>query len=236
MTITGREKAMAAITIMVLMYGVLGLLAKGRLETWRTKRAEGDLLARRLAQEQTLIALRPQLGKKYASVRDLMPVFSANEPVDTRWLSIMDEAASRNGINISNRKPPQESLVGDVYETAIECTEWNGSLDQLIHFLYELESKGVMLDMRKISMRPHPQNRLLLRGNFTLYCAYMREKTVSSGVAAKTGATVAKPSAGMVKAKPATHPADAAKPVTAKSMPTTGAARSLPLPPLPKKR
>jgi hypothetical protein len=236
MTITGREKAMAAITVMVLMYGVLGLLAKGRLESWRVKRGEGDLLARRLAQEQALIESRPQLEKKYAGVRNLMPVFSAHEPVDTRWQSIMEEVAAHNGINISNRKPIQENLVGDVYETVIEVTEWNGSLDQLIHFLYELETKGVMFDMRKISIRPHPQNRLLLRGSFTLYCAYMREKPTASGVTAKPGAVVAKPAANTVKAKPATPSAGVAKPVTSKPPSATGAAKPLPLPPPPKKK
>ena len=73
-----------------------------------------------------------------------------------------------------------EKPVGDVFEIAIECKEWEGSLDALVHFLYDLESAGVMLDMRQMFMRPHPTNRGLLRGTFTLHCAYMREKPAAA--------------------------------------------------------
>jgi len=65
--------------------------------------------------------------------------------------------------------------VGDVYEMAIDCKEWDGTLDALVHFLYGLESAGVMLDMRQMFIRPSPVDHSHLKGSFVLYCAYMRE-------------------------------------------------------------
>jgi len=176
MTISGREKAMAAITVMIILFGVLGLTAKGRLDTWRLKREDYRQVVRRMAQEQALMGQRALWEKQYSGMKDLMPLFPADKPVDTYWLGVMDKAATKNGLSIAKRQVGPEKLVGDVYEIAIECKEWEGSLDALVHFLYDLESEGVMLDMRQAFMRPHPTNHGLLRGTFTLYCAYMREK------------------------------------------------------------
>lgn len=196
MTVTGREKAMAAITAMVILYGVLGLLAKGRIERWRLQRDEYRQTTQRMALERALIAQRPLWETRYAGMKDLMPVFPADKPVDTYWLAVMDKAATKNGLNIAKRQVGAEKLVGDVYEVAIECKEWEGSLDALVHFLYDLEAEGVMMDMRQMFIRPHPTNHAVLRGSFTLYCAYMRERppeakpvtgtTAARGPAAKT--------------------------------------------------
>jgi hypothetical protein len=38
-----------------------------------------------------------------------------------------------------------------------------------------VQNEGVMLDVRNMTISIHPQNPALLRGQFTLYCAYMRE-------------------------------------------------------------
>lgn len=183
MTVSGREKAMAAVTGVVLLYGALGLLAKSRLDAWRKGRDDYRRTVVRLVNERNLIAQRAQWEKRYEGVRHLMPVFPANQPVDTYWLGVMDRAATKNGLNIAKRQVGQEDLVGDVCEVAIDCKDWEGSLDALVHFLYDLESEGVMMDMRQMFIRPNPANHALLRGNFTLYCAYMRERPAGEGSA-----------------------------------------------------
>jgi hypothetical protein len=176
MTMSGREKAIAAITLVVLLYGVLGLLAGKRLDAWRAKRLEYRQACVTLDQQRKLIAQRQLWQKNYGAVRDLMPVFPADKPVDTYWLGVMDNAASANKLNILKRLVGGEKLVGDVYELSIDCKEWEGTLDALVHFLYSLESAGVMLDMRQMFIRPSPADHSRLKGSFVLYCAYMRER------------------------------------------------------------
>ena len=177
MTMSGREKAIFSITLMVLLYGVLGLLAKGRLDTWQLKREAYRQASNTLEQERTLLAQRELWQKNYAAVRDLMPVFPADKQVDTYWLRVMDNAATSNKLNILKREPGKE-ITNAVYEVAIDGKEWEGSLDALVHFLYGLESAGVMLDMRQMFMRVNPVDHSHLKGNFVLYCAYMRERPV----------------------------------------------------------
>ena len=180
MNMSGREKAISAITLVVLLYGVLGLLAKGRLEDWRIKREQYRQICTTLEQEQKLITQRQLWQKNYGAVRDLMPVFPADKPVDTYWLNVMDTAATSNKLNILKRQVGGEQLVGDVYEVAIDCKEWDGSLDALVHFLYSLEAAGVMLDMRQMFIRPSPADHAHLKGSFVLYCAYMRERLAAA--------------------------------------------------------
>ncbi|MEI6210406.1 MAG: hypothetical protein WCR06_02145 [bacterium] len=199
MTMSGREKAIAAITLVVLLYGVLGLLAGKRLDAWRAKRLEYRQACVTLEQQRKLIAQRQLWQKNYAAVRDLMPVFPADKPVDTYWLGVMDNAASDNKLNILKRLVGGEKLVGDVYELSIDCKEWEGTLDALVHFLYSLESTGVMLDMRQMFIRPSPADHSRLKGSFVLYCAYMRERPVARtpGAGARTPETgIRKPDSG----------------------------------------
>ena len=180
MNMSGREKAIASITLIVLLYGVLGLLARGRLDAWQAKRTVYREICGTLEQERKLMTQQALWRKNYEAVRSLMPVFPADKQVDTYWLGVMDNTASDNHLNIAKRQPGAEQLVGDVYEMTIDCKEWEGSLEALVHFLYELESKGVMLDMRSMYIKPNPADRAHLKGSFVIYCAYMRERSANA--------------------------------------------------------
>jgi len=189
MTVTNREKVIMAITGMVILYGILGLSAKTQLAKWNSAREVYRQTLQTMTMERLLITQRAVWDSRYAKVQDLMPVFPADKPVDTYWLALMDKAATKNGLNIDKRQVDAEKQVGDVYEIAIECKDWEGSLDALVHFLYDIESEGVMMDIRQMYVRPHPTNRALLRGTFTLYCAYMRDRPVESRQASHASST-----------------------------------------------
>lgn len=176
MNIAPREKALAAMTIVVLLFGLLGLTAKKRIEKWRDLYSQYDINSQKLAHHRLLIENRAEWETRYAELKDLMPVFPADKAVDTFWLGTMEGAASKNDLSIVKRQVGAEKLAGDVHEFTIECRDWEGNIESLIKFLYDLQSAGVMLDMRQLFMRPHPSGRGLLRGSFTLSCAYMREK------------------------------------------------------------
>jgi hypothetical protein len=60
-----------------------------------------------------------------------------------------------------------------VYELAIDCREWEATLDPLVRFLFDLQSEGAMFDVRQLMIKPKGKG--VLRGRFALYCAYTRE-------------------------------------------------------------
>jgi len=175
-----RERNLLVITVLIVLYGLIGFSARKQLDKLKLARNSYTLAKEQLALEREMISARPVWQQNYDELRTLMPVFPADKAVDTHWLGVMDAAATRQKLNIVKRQTGKENKVGEVYEFAIECREWDGRLDALIHFLHDLENEGVMLDMRQLYIRPHPQKPGLLRGTFMLSCAYMRDNTGKS--------------------------------------------------------
>ncbi|MDD5707665.1 MAG: hypothetical protein PHR35_17230 [Kiritimatiellae bacterium] len=187
MTVSAREKAMAAITLMAVLYGVLGLSLRGRVEKMRELRAVHREQKELMAQRDALIAQRADWEQQYNGLKDLMPVFEPGRRVDTYWLAIMDRLAAKNNFSIVKRQIGAEQPAGDVFEMPIECKDWEGSLDALVGFLYDMQSEGAMLDVRQMYIRPAPNKPALLRGSFKLHCAYMRAETAAPETADKEG-------------------------------------------------
>ncbi len=180
MSISPREQVLLGMTLVVLLYGTLGLTARGRLEILRELRAERNEQQRLLDDRELLISQRAEWESQYAGLRDLMPVFDPVRRVDTYWLGIMDRLAAKNNLSIVRRQVGSERQVGDVFEMPIDCKDWEGSLEALVGFLYDIQAEGAMLDMRQMFIRPTPKKPALLRGSFTLYCAYLRDASAAS--------------------------------------------------------
>ena len=176
---TPRERGLRLVAAIVIAFGILGLFSRRQLDNFRLNRQQLERERATLKFERQMIAAKPDLQRQYDELRTLMPVFKPDKAVDTHWLSIMDDIASKQHLNISRRQAGREEQSGEVYEFAIECREWDGRLDSLVHFLYDLEREGVMLDVRHLYVRPHQSAPGFLRGSFTLYCAYMRDENAS---------------------------------------------------------
>ena len=179
MSISNREKILLGACLLAILYGVLGLTLRGRLEDLRIRRTVLQEQRQVLESRRNLVAQRADWDAQYARLQDLMPVFEASRRVDTHWLGIMDRLATKNDIRIFRRQAGEEKLAGDVYEMPIECRDWEGTLEGLVGFLYDLQAEGAMLDVRDMFIRTAPRNPALLRGSFTLHCAYLRETSAS---------------------------------------------------------
>ncbi len=174
MSFSRREQVLGIATLLAVLYGVVGFSVRDRLDRWAAKRERVENLSSLRASERELIAMGPLWRERYEGVRDQMPVFETGSQVDTHWLSRMDVLANTFGVRILRRQVGREELVGDVYEFSIECREWEGTLEAFVRFLHAMQAEGAMLDVRDLLIRPHASVKGLLRGSFTLYCAYMR--------------------------------------------------------------
>lgn len=171
--VTSREKNMLLVAVVAVLYAAAALSYKKQVANWKAAERIYQSAQKKVQEERALIAARDDWSARYEQMRDLMPVFPYDQDVDTYWLNIMDAAASRNGLMIARRQASKEVEVGDVYELPIECKDWEGTLEALVKFLYDLHQEGAMLDVRQLFIRP--ANRPgYLKGTFTLYCAYMR--------------------------------------------------------------
>jgi hypothetical protein len=173
MTISRRELVIAEITLAVALFGATAILARPRMDEWQALRREQQQVLSDINADREILASHDTWEAKYNEMKSQLTQHSADERVAVHWLSLMDALATKHGVKISRRLAGKEERSGDIYELPIECREWEGSLESVVHFLYELQSQGGTLNVRHLLMKPDA--RKVLSGRFTLYCAYTRE-------------------------------------------------------------
>lgn len=174
MKLSRREAVLAVVAGAAILYGVTGIVIKPYIDRWKILREQRADTAWRMDQAERLIAQRERVAARLDALSAEVPVYPADQEMDVHWLSAMDRIAGKHGVNIARRQAGEEQRVGDAYELPIECRDWEGSLDAIVHFLFDLQSEGAMLDIRQLLIRPTGKGRL--RGRFTLYCAYARAR------------------------------------------------------------
>jgi len=173
-----REKAVMATLGVIVLYAIAVatwfLSAEG---SWR-KAARGYAKAKVVYQgEVKLIGEKRKWTEAYENEKKAMPTCKVGEATDTIWLPMLDGFAMTNHIAISSSQAGAEIEAGDVLELPIEVKSWEGSLESLARFMYELENtEEGMFDITRLSVKPISSKPGYLRGSFTLNCAYMREK------------------------------------------------------------
>ena len=177
MKITQRETMLGLFTLTAFLYGGSLIAVKPKLDRWKElKRLQAEVNVQ-IQQDRQILAEKSAWMKELGELTKVLPAQPAGTKTDVHWLSKMDGLATAHGLTISKRQAGDEKQNGDVYELPIECKEWEGSLDALTHFLFELESGGAMFDVRQLMIKPKSKG--VLRGRFTLYCAYTREAAAS---------------------------------------------------------
>lgn len=175
MKMTPRELVLLFLTFATVLFGVSWLAVRPKITEWKDIRAARVQINRSIEVDKRMIESRNQWATKLSGLRELLPEFKEDAEVDIHWMSVMDDIASKHGVNISRRQSGEEKPQGEVYELAIECKEWDGELKSLIGFLFELQSEGAMLDIRQLRIKPKPKAVGRLEGAFTLHCAYTRK-------------------------------------------------------------
>jgi len=174
-TISPKEKRILLIGAVVVLYGIAFVCYKTQMPNWAKEHKLYLAAEKKLHDERALIAARAEWKEKYDEVRDFMPTFPYEHDLFTSWLRVVDNVAKTNQFNIARRPPSSKEIeIGGVYEMPLDYKDWEGSLEALLGFLYDLNTEeGAMLDVRQLYFRTINRPGIL-KGNFTLYCAYMR--------------------------------------------------------------
>ena len=185
-----KERTIAVILGIVALYAAAaGLWFMSQENAWRMSKKKYAAAREQRMKEDRLIRETSKWNNAYEAERAKMPTFEEDEKgIDTKFLSRMEELCQENAISISRRQPGQEQEVGDVYELPITVNDWEGSLDNLVKFIYALErDEDSMFDLSALSIKPSAAHKGYLKGSFTLTCAYMRNKGFDSKPTKSTG-------------------------------------------------
>ena len=185
-----RERTIAAVLGVLALYAAaVGLWFMSQENAWRLSKKKYVQAREQRMKEDRLIREKGKWNNAYEAERAKMPTFEEDEKgVDTKFLSRMEAIGQENAITISRRQPGQEQEVGDVYELPITVNDWEGSLENLVKFLYALEhDEESMFDLSALTIKPSAAHKGYLKGSFTLTCAYMRNKGFDRKPAKTTG-------------------------------------------------
>ncbi|MBN1557519.1 MAG: hypothetical protein JW951_05165, partial [Lentisphaerae bacterium] len=174
MKLSQREGILLLATLSVALFGGSALLVRGRLDAWGEQQRRQAELRAEIAEDKALVEERERWEAEFADLRGLLTRHAPDKKMDIYWLSLMDATAARHGIEINRRQAGEEARNGEVYELPIEVKEWAGTLEALVHFLFDLQEQGGMLDIRELYIKPRADGEL--RGRFVLQCAYTRER------------------------------------------------------------
>ncbi|NQU41248.1 MAG: hypothetical protein HQ523_14965 [Lentisphaerae bacterium] len=180
MRVSSRELTLGLITLTAALFGGTLLLARSHLEEWQQLQIEQERLQRETAIDRKIVEKRDHWEKRFTNLSAAMPQYSEEQKTDILWLSTIDSVARQHGFQIRRIEAGKERQQGDVYELPIDCTDWEGSLDSLVHFLFDLQSRGAMLDVRFLFIKPKAAK--VLRGRFSLSCAYTRGEADAAAV------------------------------------------------------
>lgn len=173
MKISPREWILAIITVACALYGLLFYLVTTQRTEWQAIREEQEQLRASIAASEELVNSRDEWEQRMEESRDLMPVFPEGERMDLHWLSVIEDVAGRHDLDILRHEPGDERQEGPVFELPIYVRQWEGTIEALVRFLFDIEREGAMLDIRYLHVRP--RDRSIRHGRLDIYCAYRRE-------------------------------------------------------------
>jgi len=173
MNMSPREAGLALATGAVALFSVSFLLARPAVQRWKELRIEQGRVKQEIRASIQLEADREPCASRLRELSEAIPQHPADKKMDVHWLTVMDFAATKNKLKINKRQVGQEKKVGSVYELSIECQDWEGTPQDLLHFLYDLQFEAAMLDIRQLTVTAKPGGGV--RGRFSLYCAYVKQ-------------------------------------------------------------
>jgi hypothetical protein len=177
MKLSPRELIILFVALAAALFGGTIILAKPKIETWKKLWAEQKVLKVSIDAEKELVAQKDVLGEKLGQLSKTLESFPPRQKMGVYWHQVLDKAATKNNVRIVESRAGQEEEVGDVYELPIECKSCEADLPSMVHFLFDLQSEGAMLDVRKL--RITPKQKSTLRASFTLFCAYTKSEASS---------------------------------------------------------
>jgi Tfp pilus assembly protein PilO len=173
MKLSNREMMLAWVTAVTLVVGFTFWLGYSKYQEMNKTREDARALARTLKRLQKTVDSKPEWEARFGEELSRLPRHPEGKDVTAELLKTLEQMASDHGLILVRREPKPEKSIGDLYEVAINCT-WEANLKALTHFLYAVHEKGVILDVRQLSVAPVTGQPGKLKGGFVVDCAYTR--------------------------------------------------------------
>jgi len=171
MRISPREQGLIWITSLVALAGLTYLIAAPQLKELESLDGRKADALRQVETQRRLISQGPKWNAQLVELKKRLPTYAQGKDVTTDLQILIERLAAGNRLTLISREAEKEVTKGNMCEVAVNC-KWEGKLEALTRFLFDLQKEDVILDISQLTVSPNEKK--LLRGGFTVYCSYSR--------------------------------------------------------------
>jgi len=179
MKISQREMVLGMVTLTALLFGLTYWTAGGRIETSRQRAEEKERLQQQITLHKKILEEKDGWYSRLAELQGDLAVYDEKTAVTAELLKLIKRTADGHALDLIRTQPYREEQVGSLYELGVSCN-WEGNLEALTRFLYDLQSQGMRFDVRQLNVAPIAGREGILKGSMIINCAYRRDTPVET--------------------------------------------------------
>ncbi|QHI70459.1 hypothetical protein [Tichowtungia aerotolerans] len=179
MKISRREMLIGILTLFIALFGLTYWLGGSRIAEHKAIIEEKEKLLRQIQLHKRIIAEQGSWTNRLSELQSQLPVYDRKVSVTGEILKEIKSMADGTGLDLTKSRANREKQVGTLYELSVIC-DWEGELEELVRFLYQVNEQGLRFDIRELSVRPDAKRAGILRGDMIIDCAYRRSDEAAS--------------------------------------------------------
>ena len=169
-----RETLLGLITLTIILFGVTYWLGGSRIVEQRRIKDDKVRLLHQIELHKRIIAEKDAWFSKLEELQSQLPVYDDKTAITAELLKLIKRTADEYGLDLVRTQPYREQQVGTLYELGVSCS-WEGKLEALTRFLFELQKQGIRFDVLQLNAQPDAQRDRILKGSMTIDCAYRKK-------------------------------------------------------------
>ena len=174
MKISNRELTLGIGTIALILFGLTYWVGGDSIAEQRKMATQKTQLNRQIKLNKRILEEKNSWIGRLDTLQAQLPVYKRQIQVNIELPKKIKRIADQHRLNLSLIQPEgAEEQIGSLYELKVRC-DWQGDLDALVQFLYELHAQGIRFDVRQINIKPVAKQEEQLKGSMIINCAYRR--------------------------------------------------------------
>lgn len=173
MKISKREMIIGIATLFTVLFGLTYGLGGSKIEEQRNLAEDKARLLRQIKLHQRILKEQEKWAGRLEELQAQLPAYDQRVSVNGEILKSIKRIADRHKLDLTKSRTNPEQAVGNLFELSVVC-DWEGELDALVHFLFEVNEQGLRFDVRELTVRPDAKRAGILGGDIIIDCAYRR--------------------------------------------------------------
>ena len=169
-----RETLLGLIALTAILFGLTYWLAGSRIAEQRRMKDDKVRLLHQIELHKRILAEQNGWLSRLEELRGQLPVYDDKTAITAELLKLIKRTADEHGLDLVRTQPYREEQNGSLYELGVSCN-WEGKLESLTHFLYDLQKQGIRFDVLQLNAQPDAQRDRILKGSMTVDCAYRKK-------------------------------------------------------------